>query len=71
MFGHGPVYPNFMGQVAKKKKKTKLNLDVRNVFAGSHDEEEEEEEGCCTSYGFPKTLTCQARVYNNEECSED
>jgi len=23
------------------------------------------------SYGFPKTLTCQARVYNNEECSED
>jgi len=47
-------------------------LDVRNVFAGSHDEEEEEEEeDCCTSYGFPKTLTCQARVYNNEECSED
>jgi hypothetical protein len=40
-----------MGQVAKKKKKTKLNLDVRNVFEGSHDEEEEEEEeeGCCTS----------------------
>ncbi len=38
-----------------------------NVFAGSHDEEEE---GCCTSYGFPKTLTCQARVYNNEECRE-
>jgi hypothetical protein len=48
-----------------------------NVFAGSHtehrwdDEEEEEEEGFCTSYGFPKTLTCQARVYNNEERSED
>jgi len=35
------------------------------------EEEEEEEEGCCTSYGFPKTLTCQARVYNNEECSKN
>jgi hypothetical protein len=39
-------------RLQKKKKKKKLNLDVRNVFAGSHDEEEEEEEeeeGCCTS----------------------
>jgi hypothetical protein len=44
-------------------------------FAGSDTEhrwdDEEEEEGCCTSYGFPKTLTCHARVYNNGECSED
>ncbi len=50
------------------------------LFAGSRtehrwddddEEEEEEEEGCCTSYGFPKTLTFQARVYSNEECCED